>query len=87
MITCPSLPAAVKELESRVENVWFEEVSREVTADVELRPVGKRLLWFNLHVVPEGLDVDLLYDAGECENIGLEENRRLPVGPELYVEL
>jgi hypothetical protein len=44
MITCPSLPAAVKELESRVENVWFEEVSREVTADVELRPVGKRLL-------------------------------------------
>jgi hypothetical protein len=38
-------------------------------------------------MVPEGLDVDLLYDVGECENIGLEENRRFPVGSELYVEL
>ena len=44
MITCPNLPAAVRGLESKVENVWFEEVAREVTADVELRPVGKRLL-------------------------------------------
>ena len=44
MITCLSLPAAVKELESRVENVWFEEVVRDITANVELRPVGKRLL-------------------------------------------
>jgi len=40
-----------------------------------------------VHVVPEGLDIDLLYDVGECENIGLEENRRLPVDPELYIEL
>ena len=44
MITCPSLPAAVKELDNSVENVWFEEVAREASVDVELRPVGKRLL-------------------------------------------
>jgi hypothetical protein len=43
VITCPSIPAAVKELDGRVENIWFEEVEREVTADAELRPVGKRL--------------------------------------------
>jgi hypothetical protein len=36
-----SLPAAVEELYSRFENVWFEEAAREVTADAELRPVGK----------------------------------------------
>jgi hypothetical protein len=40
-----------------------------------------------VHVVPKGLDVDVLYDVGECDNIGVEEARRLPVGPELYVEL
>jgi hypothetical protein len=38
-------------------------------------------------VVPEGLGVDVLYDARECENIGVEEDRRLLVGPELFVEL
>jgi hypothetical protein len=34
----------VKELDDRIENVWIEEVVREVTEDAELRPVGKRLL-------------------------------------------
>jgi hypothetical protein len=38
-------------------------------------------------VVPEGLGVNVPYDAGKCENTGVEEDRRLPVGPELYVEL
>jgi hypothetical protein len=40
-----------------------------------------------VHVVLEGLDVNVLYDVGECENIGVEEERGLLAGLELYVEL